>query len=171
MSIVVATGLFILSLLLLVSSFVCREPPKRKGLSSECSRFYLSRRSPDDKLPTACEAPKPISNHNIQDQYGGCGCGYLSSHPATTFGLALDHTCWTDLLLDRSLAGQAMLASGLESLFEEREARLRTCWGQVRHFVAWRATSSSTCFSETLPSSRRSILQPLSTCRLCLLLV
>ena len=74
-----------------VSGFVFREPPKRKGLSSECSRFYLSRRSPDDKLPTACEAPKPISNHNIQNQYGGCD--YPPSRPATTFGLALDHTC------------------------------------------------------------------------------
>ena len=130
-----------------------------QGLSSECFHFYLSRHSPEDKLPTACEAPKPISNHNIQDQYGGCD--YPSSRPATTFGLALEHSCWTDLLLDRSLAGQAMLASGLESLFEEREARLLTCWGQVMHFVAWHSTSSSTCFSATSTSSRRSILQPL----------
>ena len=68
-----------------------------------------------------------FSNHNIQDQYGGCGCDYPSSRPATTSDVALDHTCWTYLLLDRSLGGEAMLASGLESIFEEREARLRTC--------------------------------------------
>ena len=43
--------------------------------------------------------------------------------------------------------------------------------GQVVHFVAWLAASSSTCFSATSTSSRRFILQPLSARRLCLLLV